>query len=82
MVKTVGLEKIDSKEVRAICEKQRLKPGRVKKTEGIQFTRGRNSNIEILDWNEFEEALRIRRLAVYASKPNKKGTKFMKIMKK
>ncbi|MDI6707478.1 MAG: hypothetical protein QMD21_03025 [Candidatus Thermoplasmatota archaeon] len=83
MAKAVGLEKIDISEVKKICEKQGLKPGRVKGTEGVQFTKGRNPNVEVLSWDEFETALKARRLAVFASRPSGRAkTRFMKIMKR
>ncbi|MEW6070482.1 MAG: hypothetical protein AB1485_07695 [Candidatus Thermoplasmatota archaeon] len=83
MAKAVGLEKIEVEEVKKICEKQGLKPGRVKGTDGVQFTKGRNPNVQVLSWEEFETALKVRRLAVYASKPGGKAkTRFMKIMKR
>jgi len=34
-----------------------LKPGRVKGTHKILFTKGRNPELEIIDWGEFEEEL-------------------------
>ncbi len=82
MRQVVGLEKISLDEVKSICTKQKLKPGKVKNTNGIQFTRGKNEMIEVIDWPEFEEIIKARKLAVYASKPNKQGNRFMKIMKK
>ncbi|MDI6708895.1 MAG: hypothetical protein QME47_07430, partial [Candidatus Thermoplasmatota archaeon] len=62
------------------------KPGRVKGTEGVQFTKGRNPKVEVLSWEDFETALKARRLAVYASKPSTKGKykgrRFMKVLKR
>ncbi|MDI6709032.1 MAG: hypothetical protein QME47_08125 [Candidatus Thermoplasmatota archaeon] len=77
---------MDISEVKKICEKQGLKPGRVKGTEGVQFTKGRNPKVEVLSWEDFETALKARRLAVYASKPSRrgkyKGRRFMKVLKR
>ena len=53
-----------------------LKPGRVKGTNGIQFTRGRNDRLELISWDEFRDTLARRRLVVMESGG------FMKIMKK
>ncbi len=53
-----------------------LKPGRVKNTQGIQFTKGKNDRLEIIDWNEFKTTLTKRKLQVYESGG------WMKIMKK
>jgi hypothetical protein len=59
-----------------IAKRKGLKPGRVKGTNGIQFTKGRNKRLEIIDWNEFEKTLKRRRLQVFESGG------WMKIMKK
>ena len=58
-----------------IAKKKGLKPGRVKGTDGIQFTKGRNSRLEIIDWDEFKTTLSKRRLQVFESGG------WMKIMK-
>lgn len=65
--------------VEAAIEKARrkgLKPGRVRGTDGIQFTRGRSDRIETISWEEFRETLARRNLQVMESGG------FMKIMKK
>jgi hypothetical protein len=59
-----------------IAKRKGLKPGRVKGTDGIQFTKGRNSRLEIIDWDEFKTTLSKRRLQVYESGG------WMKIMKR
>ena len=59
-----------------ISKRKGLKPGRVKGTNGIQFTKGRNRRLEIIDWDEFKKTLSKRRLQVYESGG------WMKIMKK
>ena len=53
-----------------------LKPGRVRGTDGIQFTKGRNDRLEIISWDEFRETLARRNLQVM------EAGGFMKIMKK
>ncbi len=58
------------------AKKKGLRPGRVKGTEGIQFTKGRNNRIEVISWDEFRTTLTERQLEVYES------SGFMKIMKK
>lgn len=58
------------------AKKKGLKPGRVKGTDGIQFTKGRNKRIEVISWDEFRETLNERRLQVYES------SGYMKIMKR
>lgn len=59
-----------------IAKRKGLKPGRVKGTDGIQFTKGKNARLEIITWDEFESTLKRRRLQVYESGG------WMKIMKK
>ncbi len=59
-----------------IAKRKGLKPGRVKGTKGVQFTKGKNPRLEIIDWNEFKDTLGKRRLQVYESGG------WMKIMKK
>jgi hypothetical protein len=59
-----------------IAKKKGLKPGRVKGTDGIQFTKGRTARLEIIDWDEFKTTLSKRRLQVFESGG------WMKIMKK
>ena len=43
---------------------------------GIQFTKGRNARLEVIDWSTFEQVLKKRRLQVHESGG------WMKIMKK
>jgi len=59
-----------------LAKKKGLKPGRVKGTDGVQFTKGRNSRLEVIDWDEFKTTVSKRRLQVYESGG------WMKIMKK
>jgi len=63
----MSMEKISVKEAKDIAEKKGLKPGLVKGTDGIQFTKGNNDRIKTVSWNEFEEKLEERDLAVYES---------------
>lgn len=71
----MSMEKISVTEAKKIAEKKKLKPGKVKGTTGIQFTRGKNARIEVITWEEFESLMRKRRLAVYESEG------FLKVMK-
>ena len=70
------MERINVDKARRIAEQKGLKPGRVKGTGGVQFTKGRNDRLEIIDWPEFERTLKERGLQVYESGG------WMKIMKK
>ena len=63
-------------DAKKIAKKKGLQPGRVKGTNGVQFTNGKNSRLEVIDWDEFEKTLTKRKLAVYESGG------WMKIMKK
>ena len=58
----------DMDEVKKIAEKKGLKAGRVRDTtDGIQFTKGTNNRLVVISWEEFEEYLKKRNLAVYRS---------------
>ncbi len=70
------MEQISLSKAKEIAKKKGLKPGRVKGTEGVQFTKGNNDRLEIISWDMFENSLKERGLAVYESGG------WMKIMKK
>jgi hypothetical protein len=70
------MEEISVARARQIATKKGLKPGRVKGTHGVQFTKGRNNRLEVIDWDDFESTLKSRRLSVYESGG------WMKIMKR
>jgi len=70
------MEPISIEKAMEIAKKKGIKPGRVKGTNGIQFTKGKNARLEIIDWDEFKATLSKRRLQVYESGG------WMKIMKK
>jgi len=65
--KNMSMEKISVGKAKEIADKKDLKPGLVKGTDGIQFTKGNNDRIETVSWDEFEEKLDERGLAVYES---------------
>jgi len=70
------MERIDFAKAKVIALNKGLKPGQVKGTEIIQFTKGDNSKrLDIIKWDMFEELLAKRQLAVYESGG------WMKIMK-
>ncbi|MCL4325026.1 MAG: hypothetical protein M1144_06165 [Candidatus Thermoplasmatota archaeon] len=71
----MAMEKILFSEARKIAEKKGLKPGLVKGTDGIQFTKGKNAHVELITWEDFEKHLKKRKLAVYESGG------FLKVMK-
>ncbi len=61
------LREISFEEARRIATSKGLKPGRVKGTEGVQFTRGVNTRLEVIDWETFRQVLANRGLKVYES---------------
>ena len=71
----MAMQKISVEQAKKIAMEKGLKPGRVKGTDGVQFTKGNNERLEVISWEEFEDILKKRGLAVYESKG------WMKIMK-
>jgi hypothetical protein len=69
------MEKIDVGKAKQIATNKGLKPGKVKGTSGVQFTKGKNDRLAVITWDEFEVILKQRKLAVYESGG------WMKIMK-
>ncbi len=69
------MQKITFDRAKMIAMNKGLKPGKVKGTDGIQFTKGDNDRLTLIGWEEFEAALGKRGLAVYESGG------WMKIMK-
>ena len=74
--KTMVMDPISVDKAIDIAKRKVLKPGRVKNTQGIQFTKGKNDRLEVIDWDEFKTTLTKRKLQVYESGG------WMKIMKK
>ncbi len=72
----VAMEPVGVEDAIEKAKKKGLRPGRVKGTDGIQFTKGRNNRIEVITWEEFRTTLSERELEVFDSNG------FMKIMKK
>ncbi|MFO8109988.1 MAG: hypothetical protein R6U17_05640 [Thermoplasmata archaeon] len=69
------MKKISVDKAQTIAEEKGLKPGLVKGTDGIQFTKGGNDRLDTIGWDEFKNKLKERNLAVYES------SGWMKIMK-
>ena len=57
------MERIDIKKAQAIAKNKGLKPGKVKGTDGVQFTKGKNDRLDVITWDEFEAVLAKRKLA-------------------
>jgi hypothetical protein len=72
---TGKMKKITIEEAKAICRMKGLEPGRVRNEEGLYFTRGDSKRLVVISWDEFEELLGERGLAVYYEKG------FLRIMK-
>ena len=72
----MAMTKIDLAKAKEIANMKGLKPGKVAGTSGVQFTKGNNKRLQVIDWGEFETALGTRGLAIYESNG------WMKIMKK
>lgn len=70
------MQEVSVERAKQIAEGKGLRPGRVKGTSGIQFTRGSNARLEIIDWNDFERIIHDGDLAIYES------SGWMKIMKR
>lgn len=61
------MEKIDINKAKAIAKNKGLNPGKVKGTNGVQFTKGKNNRLDPISWEEFEDILEKRKLAIYES---------------
>lgn len=71
-----GLKKIDLEEVKQIAEEYDLKPCKLKDGKGVQIRKKENETLEDTTWEEFEQILNERGLAVYKSESD-----WLKIMK-
>ena len=71
----MAMEKIDFAKAQLIAKAKGLQPGKVKGTQGVQFTKGTNDRLSVISWDDFEQALKQRGLAIYESGG------WMKIMK-
>lgn len=72
----MAMKEISLVKAKDIASKKGLKPGNVKGTNGIQFTKGKNDRITTISWDDFEKHLKTRKLSIYESGG------WMKIMKK
>lgn len=71
-----GLQPISLEKAKTIAAEKGLYPTKVKGTDTVRFSNGKNPKLEVVDWSEFEKVLSSRRLAVYESGG------WMKIMRK
>jgi hypothetical protein len=72
----MAMQEISVEKAKNIASKKGLKPGKVKGTSGVQFTKGDNPRLQTIDWDEFQTTLEKHKLSVYESGG------WMKIMKK
>ena len=63
----MAMEKITNEKAKQIARIKGLQPGLVKGTQGVQFTKGKNNRLTVIDWDQFERALVDRKLGVYES---------------
>ncbi|MFA5312229.1 MAG: hypothetical protein WC375_02785 [Methanomassiliicoccales archaeon] len=66
-IPTTSTRPVSLEKAKEIAKKKGLKPGRVKGTEGLQFTKGSNNRIEVIPWDQFGESLNKRGLTIYES---------------
>ena len=60
------MDRISIEQAKDICKKKGLSPGKVKGSgDAIQFTKGKNARLERVSWDEFENLLTKKKLAVY-----------------
>lgn len=72
----MAMQEISVEKAKNIASKKGLKPGKVKGTNGVQFTKGDNPRLQTIDWDEFQTTLDKHKLSVYESGG------WMKIMKR
>ena len=72
----MAMQEISVDKAKNIASKKGLKPGKVKGTNGVQFTKGDNPRLQTIDWDKFSKTLNDHKLAVYESGG------WMKIMKR
>ena len=70
------MKEISITEARKIADQKSLKPGMIKGTQVVQFTKGKSAKVEVIDWMKFENLIKSRKLSIL----NSGG--FMKIMAK
>jgi len=56
---------ISVEEAKKISEEHNLKPGVVKGTDILQFTKGNSENIEVINWKDFKSILNRKELKIY-----------------
>jgi len=72
----MNMERISLEKTRELSQKAGLTPCRVKGSTVVQLRKNPNDRMEDISWEEFDEALKSKRLAVYAAPSG-----YMKIMR-
>ena len=72
----VPMYPISLEKAKEIAAEKNLKPGKVRGTTEIEFTRGTSPRVDVIDWPEFKEILEHKNLEIH------EGGGFMKLMKK
>jgi hypothetical protein len=72
----VPMKPISLDRAKEIAAEKSLKPGKVRGTTEVEFTRGGSPRVEIIDWPEFEQIVSSKGLEIH------EGGGFMKLMKK
>ena len=72
----VPMSPIPLERAKEIAAEKSLKPGKVRGTTEIEFTRGTSPRVDVIDWPEFEAILSQKNLEIH------EGGGFMKLMKK
>jgi len=73
---TMPMKPISLDRAMEIADEKSLRPGKVRGTTEIEFTRGGSPRVEVIDWPEFEAILNQKNLEIH------EGGGFMKLMKK
>lgn len=70
------MKPISIERAKEIAAEKSLRPGKVRGTTEIEFTRGTSPRVDVIDWPEFESILAQKNLEIH------EGGGFMKLMKK
>lgn len=71
------MKKITIDEVKNVAKKNRFKPCKISKTDILRIRKRENPKLEDISWEEFEDILKKKGLAVFKAENND----FLKIMK-
>jgi hypothetical protein len=72
----VPMKPISIDRAKEIATEKNLRPGKVKGTTEVEFTRGGSPRVDVIDWPEFEQIVASKGLEIH------EGGGFMKLMNK